>query len=449
MWCSVKKHSKANKKKRRTFKKDDLVASSNEGETLNKSAVMGKSHTARQSIMEPVFERYDASFLSEAKANWYFGEWQALANIELDGLQTHADVAKLAALKATGYQQLNDIDNCKKYIAVAKSLGCDNKVIAKLLIAGAHNSLGKLSALRQNDEKINYHFNAAVDIGDASNNAKLMSQARCVKEISKLGLLSQATKVFDSQLNDFDEMKFSAKNQEATLNLLRKEQLALRAAVGGQNKTQNNPIQSRLILIASMPRSGSTWLFNCAKEILARSDKSLYSCWVADYDENNPSDIHLVKVHDPVPELSEKADVILSTRRDIREVAASLVRMEWDNKGDEFISQLSWVIKTVHPYWFERTNLEIEYKQVLSNPELVVEAVGHALKVVVNSKEAVLISNKLEKIQSPKEYNKNTQLHPNHRATVVKHYSEVLSKKTIDEINALYGQWIDTNNYPR
>jgi hypothetical protein len=50
-------------------------------------------------------------------------------------------------------------------------------------------------------------------------------------------------------------------------------------------------------------------------------------------------------------------------------------------------------------------------------------------------------------LQYLQEYDKNTQLHPNHRAEVAKKYTEILSRKTINKINDIYGSWLDCYNY--
>jgi hypothetical protein len=412
----------------------------------NESILQKNVDISKESIINQMFEDTSITSISTAKANWYFGEWQALVDLDIQALGSHPDVDKFTALKAAGYQQLGDIEQSKAYFKLAKKLGCDNAIITTLLLAGMHNSLGKISALRDDTKKMHQHFDVAVALNKMGPNNKLAKQSRIIKELTQLGLINAAENILDVKVNDLTKAKYLNKQQLAELQLIKKEQIALRSSVGN-NALVNKNKKSKLVLVASMPRSGSTWLFNCVKELIAHSNKSLYSCWIGDYDDKNSAEIHLVKVHDPTPELSEKADLILSTRRDIREVAASLVRMEWDQKGDEFFAQLSWVINTVHPYWFERTDFEIEYNRILLTPALVVEEVGHSLKVVINPKKSAVIANKLANLQSPQEYDKNTQLHPNHRAEVAQKYTEILSKKTINEINNIYGSWLDCYNY--
>lgn len=168
-------------------------------------------------------DSYDADSLPSAKASWYFGEWQDLANIDIEQLSNHPDVAKLAALKAMGYQQLNDVANCEKYIRIARSLGCENRMLTQLMIAGVHNSLGKLAALQGDDEKTRHHFNAAVDIGDRSQGAKLARHARSVKEIAKLGLLPQAAKLIEEEAELTKSITERPQQQDSRLTILASE----------------------------------------------------------------------------------------------------------------------------------------------------------------------------------------------------------------------------------
>lgn len=389
----------------------------------------------------------DSSFLASAKTHWYFGEWEWLANIDLDLFTEHHDLPKLALLKAAGFQQLGDVQNCETFIRIAKRKGCDDKSIANVLIAGAHNSLGRISALQQQSDKMQKHFSHAVEISEKTKDTKLAIKARTIKELTSLGLLKDAETELESQVSLYAKTKHNDKQQAALLNLIRKQQAELKIATQVNYLRPTAPRGNKLILIASMPRSGSTWLFNCSRMILERAGQYFYSCWEADYDSNNSAKIHLVKVHDPIPELSEKADIVISTRRDIRAVAASLIRMKWANQGEEFINQLNWVINTVHPFWFERSDLEIEYNQIIKTPAIVAEGIARTLGFPINANDAKLIAIKLEQMQANKEYDKTTQLHPNHRAENERHYSEYLPQETLSIINSLFYNWLNSYNY--
>lgn len=443
MWCSVKKNSKANDPEKICDPKDQSTEAlvSQEADT---STAKSDTHSAQINKLSKILDGYDAGSLSKAKTNWYFGEWQDLADLNLRELEGHPDIHILAALKAAGHQQLDDMDNCKKYIRIARQLGCDNQIIARLLLAGVHNSLGKLAALKKDDEKTRAHFSAAVNLrmSGKTQDLKLARHARSVKEIAKLGLLPQAAALIDIRVANLSLSKFDSAKQQASIALLKNQQQALLSLTRDNTGIRKKDGAELLVLVASIPRSGSTWLFNCVKQLLQTNYNDIYSCWTEEYEPENLSPIHLVKVHAPDPELAQKADIIISTRRDIREVAASLVRMKWDDKGDLFIEQLSRIVNTFHPFWNVLTNLEIEYHQIFKFSEYIIEQVGHTLGINISTIKAKEISLYLSSMTAPDKYDKNTQLHPNHRDLKSRHYLELLGKDRADLITNLFSEWL-------
>lgn len=220
MWCYVKKPS--NKKK--TENNDSYLNDTFEIPSFIEQPIdAGELVNSNNSIINKMFENPAVVDLSTAKANWYFGEWQALVELDIQALANHPDVDKLAALKASAYQQLNDMEQSKTYFKLAKELGCDNYLISQLLIAGVHNSLGKVAALKKDDDKMLMHFDEAVNIGNNSQENKLARQARTVKEISKLGLLPLAAKLLTSEKEELDNLQIRPSEQQAQLKILNSE----------------------------------------------------------------------------------------------------------------------------------------------------------------------------------------------------------------------------------
>jgi hypothetical protein len=442
MWYSVKKRSKSKVRKIRQDKKADLTTSADEDTTLVQGV---KNHQWDQQITKSVFENYNVSSLSNAKANWYFGEWQSLADINLNSLTKHPDVAKLAALKAAGYQQLNDLENCKKYVAIARTLGCDNRSITKLLIAGVHNSLGKLSALKQDDDKAIYHFNASIDIGEQRQNTKLASQARTVKEISKLGLLSQAAKIVDAEINDLT-LSATYNLNVSTVNAIKDHQSILQRQLSDKSFKLITKNDTDLIVVGTIPRSGSTWIFNCVKLLLEFKFQNVYSCWIEDYLPETVADIHLVKVHKPDIELVKKAKCVVSSRRDIRDVAASLKRMGWAESDESLLKQLNWVVNNVHRFWNNCSQFEVDYLNIKKMPEFMIEQLAHLLGVSCSPSTAKGIATKLNLLKNPKEYDANTQMHPEHRGGEYDK-SKYISKEIDQAIGIAFSDWLKNYGY--
>ena len=67
----------------------------------------------------------------------------------------------------------------------------------------------------------------------------------------------------------------------------------------------------KLILIAGMKRSGSTWMYNAVRLMLKDAGKDVYGCWIDDYDESNTAEFHVVKTHKWDKDLVENMGVWL------------------------------------------------------------------------------------------------------------------------------------------
>lgn len=166
---------------------------------------------------------YDPSSFGSARANWYFGKWDELAEIKLAEYENHPDRGKFALLKAAAHQQLGQLDETKKCVRLAREWKCDQKLISQVLIAGADNTLARAYALQENDVKAREHFEAAVSIGDSGADLRLASQARTVQELTRLGLLPQASKVLGESLQNLKSLKERPAQQQARINILETE----------------------------------------------------------------------------------------------------------------------------------------------------------------------------------------------------------------------------------
>ncbi|MGY8651013.1 MAG: hypothetical protein ACKVKM_09450, partial [Verrucomicrobiia bacterium] len=176
-------------------------------------------------------EGYDSGSLSRAKTQWFFGEWDKLANLDIEPLRINPDRDKLALLIASAHQQLGKHDETRKYIRMALNWGCPQNLVAKILVAGIHNTLGRASAIKQDNNRTIKHFRKSVRVaGEDSDNIELVSHARSVREMSRLGLLPQVITLLDEQLKKTQEPQYRPGHQrtridllEANIGLLRKD----------------------------------------------------------------------------------------------------------------------------------------------------------------------------------------------------------------------------------
>ncbi len=122
----------------------------------------------------------------------------------------------------------------------------------------------------------------------------------------------------------------------------------------------------RLILSAGISRSGSTWLYNAARLLLSHDGAAkVAGAWIEDYDADDPAPVHLVKLHDPDAMLAEKADLVLTGRRDLRDIAASIQRMKWVDSEEALLAFLDAVVAQ-HDFWSPRAQYEMVYEAMIA-----------------------------------------------------------------------------------
>lgn len=134
----------------------------------------------------PIANAYDTELLDRARMQWQFGDWESLGRLDEITVEHHPERAKLALLVASAHQQLNDHANARHFIKLAQTWGCDKKLIAGLLIAGVHNTLGRAAAVMQDDNRALEHFKAAVE--GVRGDARLACHARLSSELAQLHL---------------------------------------------------------------------------------------------------------------------------------------------------------------------------------------------------------------------------------------------------------------------
>lgn len=133
----------------------------------------------------------DSPPLARAKSQWLVGDWNALCELDADTIASHPERDRLALLVACAHQQRADHELAREYTRRAIGWGCDPKLVARLLISGVHNTLGRVAALKADDRSIDSHFTQALAVtGDSESG--LATPTRAVRELADLGLLPQA-----------------------------------------------------------------------------------------------------------------------------------------------------------------------------------------------------------------------------------------------------------------
>lgn len=354
---------------------------------------------------------YDETLLERARTQWQFGDWESLAQLNRSTLQHHPDRAKLALLAAAGQlQTCNNTEEARQLIRLAQDWGIGKKLISQILTAGVHNSIGRAAAIGNQQHRALQHFASAIKIGNPKGDVKLLAEARSQFQSHLLALGGGATQAKKNQ----PEIKASA--------------------------------QPRLILVAGLNRSGSTWLYNCIRLILQTQHDNVYSCWIKDYIASDPAGVHLVKIHEPDDNLTKRTDEIYTSRRDIREIAGSMMRMGWLEPADIW-SYLDAITNYVHPFWFKNAKMEIDYSEINQATRLLVEKIGHSLGIHLDVLQSQAICDQLNQLRPSDQYDHTTQLHPNHISPNKPDYKEQLGAEKIDQITDRYQDWLKRFGY--
>jgi len=157
-------------------------------EILRSTASMEEIHPETLETASSHAVPYDENLLERARTQWQFGDWESLAKIDRDTLQHHPDRAKLALLAAAGKLQTDNNNDAKQFIRLAQDWGINKKLISQILTAGVHNSLGRVAALGNQQQRALQHFESAITIGTPGSDAKLLTQARTGEQLNQLGL---------------------------------------------------------------------------------------------------------------------------------------------------------------------------------------------------------------------------------------------------------------------
>ncbi|WP_415836510.1 hypothetical protein [Palleronia rufa] len=222
-----------------------------------------------------------------------------------------------------------------------------------------------------------------------------------------------------------------------------RSRLSDRKTAGVSTSTRSDMVRDqgrpRRVLVAGMPRSGSTWLFNAARLLCAHSGQGVQAVWVDDYDPADIRPMHLVKVHRPeqADTLPFLPDRILTTWRPYEACLASLVRIGWLNPDPDAVRARYASQKTIYEDWAERSDLEIDHADIVAEPAAALAKLSRSLGQADDPLRNLDIGEALGNMKPPEDgpFDKVTLLHPRHR----KHQGEVTKTTPKDILRVLEG----------
>ncbi|NJK64942.1 MAG: sulfotransferase domain-containing protein [Synechococcaceae cyanobacterium SM2_3_1] len=206
-----------------------------------------------------------------------------------------------------------------------------------------------------------------------------------------------------------------------------------------------------LIACAGLPRSGSTWLYNVVRLLLSTDGASVSGAFIDKYDSSDPAEIHVIKTHEFKPWLAEQANLILASRRDLRDIVASLIRKRWISPA-QAIDYIGPYVQH-YEFWRSIAVYELVYESMIEDQLQEILTLSEILGVECNSQilericEAVAAIGQSER-QIGSGWDQETLIHPQHitdgRAGS---YQETLDSDLISSINYNFGDWLKYYGY--
>lgn len=209
--------------------------------SLRPEQVLPPKSLMRPTIGEDVspagFERsYDLDLLDRARHHWRTGDWTSLRAISDSDIEQHPDRERLALLVATGHQAAGNSTATRNFAQLAMQWGCDRELVARALIGGVHNTLGRATvASGRAREHVLRHFDLAVAPGGQGSSHHTTLQARLNSELGQMGLKSEPHIARAANSNQSLQEELSI-----TLKRLSEDTLRATDALGEALKVQRN-----------------------------------------------------------------------------------------------------------------------------------------------------------------------------------------------------------------
>ncbi len=130
----------------------------------------------------------DDALLVRCRALWLEGDWAALTAFTLADFERHAQRERLALMLAAAQFALGAFQPARRAAEQAGLWGADRRLVARTLLAGVHNTLGRAAALGGQAERAWQHFaQASAPVAGARQRLQGL-QGRGRRQLQALGL---------------------------------------------------------------------------------------------------------------------------------------------------------------------------------------------------------------------------------------------------------------------
>jgi hypothetical protein len=207
-------------------------------------------------------------------------------------------------------------------------------------------------------------------------------------------------------------------------------------------------------ICAGMYRSGSTWLYNAVRLILKNAGVSgLAAGWIADKDRLLLGENVVIKAHTFDHTLVSSRTVVLTSYRDLRDVAASICRK---SKRPFAMARLRETVES-HARWFRIAAFDLRYENLLIDKRSELQKIVHALRLPGDTVRRLSLDLILQQIESekfceeratPAGHDAVNLLHKGH-ITDGRHgsWTTALSNEVINSIEEEFCVWLTKRGY--
>ena len=194
-------------------------------------------------------------------------------------------------------------------------------------------------------------------------------------------------------------------------------------------------------------------MFNIVRVALLEAyGPKIYSCAGSQYNPGVAMPYHIIKTHPYSYRWRRDAKAIFTSRRDLRDIAASAVRVGKVQNTLEsimpFIKQAVWE----HGQWYHWSNLEIEYEFVCESKQTRLWSTAIIIRELGLDVDPQVVATKVDSFMAPprdaETYDPDTLLTPGHITDGrVGSYGEVLSAEVVETIEREYVNWLRSYCY--
>lgn len=229
-----------------------------------------------------------AMLLERSRAHWQMGEWETLTALAEQPLDDYPERAKLALLAAVGFAQSGNMTQARHYARKAQVWGCARELLARVLIGGVYNSLGRAASLNGEENRAAAFFETSIATVSPRDDAKVLGRARNIREKARLGQLPEAAKLIGE---DLQQVQGTVPGPDALQSLDKRLQVIEAQLTVRQKKSDTSFTAQfvpedvayfrsyfsdgkmdrdmpRLLEVKSLPRSGLHFLKSCLQTVL-------------------------------------------------------------------------------------------------------------------------------------------------------------------------------------